>query len=239
VAGGRQRDVQALVDRMVANGIDAPTVVKTIDPLRAIYRYAVRHDELTVNPTVNLDVPRSRRRRERVASVDEAAALLRSVPEGDRALWATAFYGGLRRGELRALRCDACDFATNRVRVSRTWDDQEGELDDGKSDNAKREVWMVPELRRELIEHKLRTGCGGDDLIFGRSAGEPFIPSSVRRRALAHCDGVGGPRLVRLTAPRRNRSPCVCRLARGRAGLRSTGRGPVRPPRRALSPPGQ
>jgi integrase len=181
----RRRDVQALVDRMVADGIDAPTVVKTIDPLRAIYRYAVRRDELAVNPTANLDVPKARRRRERVASVGEAAALIASVSEGDRALWATAFYGGLRRGELRALRCADCDFEANRIRVTRTWDDEEGEQDDGKSENAAREVWMVPELRRELIAHKLRAGRGGDDLIFGRSASEPFIPSSVRRRARA------------------------------------------------------
>ena len=179
----RRRDVQAFVDHLVADGIDAPTVVKTLDPLRAIYRYAVRRDELAVNPTANLDVPKARRRRERVAAADEAAALIASVPEDDRALWATAFYGGLRRGELRALRCADCDFNANRVRVTRTWDDQEGEQDDGKSENAARVVWLVPELRRELIAHKLRTGRGGDDLIFGRTAIEPFIPSSVRRRA--------------------------------------------------------
>jgi integrase len=181
----RRRDVQAFIDRMVASGIDAPTVVKTVDPLRAIYRHAMRRDEVAVNPTADLDVPKARRRRERVATVDEAAALISSAPEDDRALWATAFYGGLRRGELRALRCNDCDFDANRIRVARTWDDEEGELDDGKSENATREVWMNPALRDELIGHKLRTGRRGGDLLFGRSATDPFIPSTVRRRARA------------------------------------------------------
>jgi integrase len=39
-------------------------------------------------------------------------------------------------------------------------------------------------LRRELVAHKLRTGRDGDDLVFGRSASEPFTPSTVRRHAL-------------------------------------------------------
>lgn len=43
----------------------------------------------------------------------------------------------------------------------------------------------MPALRRLLAAHKLRTGRSGDDLVFGRTARSPFVPSTVRRRALA------------------------------------------------------
>jgi hypothetical protein len=42
---------------------------------------------------------------------------------------------------------------------------------------------LIP-LRTDLLAHKLRTGRGGDDLVFGRTATLPFVPSTVRRRAI-------------------------------------------------------
>jgi integrase len=38
-------------------------------------------------------------------------------------------------------------------------------------------------LRRFLLAEKLRTGRDGDDLLFGRSAREPFTPTHVGKRA--------------------------------------------------------
>lgn len=43
-------------------------------------------------------------------------------------VWALAFYAGLRRGELRALRVDYVDFDAGLVRVRRGWYDVEGEI---------------------------------------------------------------------------------------------------------------
>lgn len=180
----RRRDIQELVDDMLADGANPATVTKTIDPLRAIYRRAERRDMVTVNPTRALDIPSSRGRRDRVATRDEAAALIEALPVDDRAVWATAFYAGLRRGELRALRCSDIDLERNAIRVRRTWDDNDGEQQDGKTVNAVRLVFLIPELRRILIAHKLRLGRDGDDLLLGRTATEPFVPSTVRRRAL-------------------------------------------------------
>jgi integrase len=44
-------------------------------------------------------------------------------------------------------------------------------------------VPLAGELRRVLIAHKLRTGRDGDDLMFGRTARLPFVPSTVGARA--------------------------------------------------------
>lgn len=102
-------DVQDYADRLLAEGLDPSTIRNTIMPLRAIYRRAVARGEVTVNPTTGLELPAVRGRRDRIASPTEAAALIDALAERDRALWATALYAGLRRGELMALRWEDID----------------------------------------------------------------------------------------------------------------------------------
>jgi integrase len=49
----------------------------------------------------------------------------------------------------------------------------------------RRRVPLIGELREIIAEHKLASGRAGAALVFGRTATEPFIPSTVRNRALA------------------------------------------------------
>jgi integrase len=120
---------------------------------------------------LHLELPRVRGRRERIASRGEAEALLDALPASDRALWATAFYAGLRRGELRALRWTDIDLASEpaTIRVTRTWDEFEGEVAT-KSAAGERTVPLTGRLRALIAQHGLDTGRGGDDLVFGRTA---------------------------------------------------------------------
>jgi integrase len=178
----QRRDVQAFVDRLLAEGLDPSTIKNTLNPLQAIYRRAVQREEVAINPTSGLDIPRSQGRRDRVASPSEGAQLIACVPTEDRAVWATAMYAGLRRGELRALRWSDVDLASGVIRVERGWDDEEGEVA-GKTRAARRTVPVASVLRDHLVEHKLRSGRN-DGLVFGTSPTAPFQPSNLRRRAL-------------------------------------------------------
>jgi len=181
----RRADVQELADRLTAEGLSASTVQNTLDPLRAIYRRAIRRDEgVTVNPTQELELRRPDGKRDRIASPAEAAVLIAAVDVDERALWATAFYAGLRRGELRALRWKHIDLEARVIHVSRGWDALEGEQDT-KSAAGKRKVPILDPLTAALIAHKARTGCAGDALVFGRTATDPFNPETVRRNVLA------------------------------------------------------
>jgi hypothetical protein len=47
-----------------------------------------------MKPTLGLELPAVRGTRDRIASPEEAAALLAALP-ADRAIWATAMYAGL------------------------------------------------------------------------------------------------------------------------------------------------
>ena len=66
--------------------------------------------------------PAERVCRERVADPAEARDLIDALPDGDRALWATAIYTGIRRGELRKLCWSDIDLDDNIISVSRTRD---------------------------------------------------------------------------------------------------------------------
>jgi integrase len=180
----RRREIQRFVDQMRADGISPSTIQNTLNPLQVICRRAVRDDELAVDPTDGLELPAIRGRRERIADPAEAARLIDVLPASERALWATAFYAGLRRGELRALRWKDVDLDAGVIHVRRGWDDDPavGEIE-VKSDAGRRRVPLVGRLRTLITAHREITGRGGDDLVFGRSADLPFVPTTVRSRA--------------------------------------------------------
>src|ERR671934_2253692 len=98
----------------------------TLLPLRAIFRRAIDRGEVAADPCAGLRLPAVRGRRERYASPSEVKALILAVPERDRAVWATAMYGGLRLGELRALRGQDVDLARGGIRVERGWTPRRG-----------------------------------------------------------------------------------------------------------------
>jgi integrase len=183
LADVRRSDVQTFVDRLVADGLSASRIHGIVMPLRVICRRAIERDDIAVNPTAHVKLPAANGRRERVATPAEAAALLAALPDEDRALWATAVYAGLRRGELRALRWSAVDLEAGEIHVRCSWDEVEGEIAP-KSEKGIRRVPIAGALRLVLLEHKARTGRRGDDLVFGRTAESPFTPTHIRDRAL-------------------------------------------------------
>lgn len=179
----QRRDVQAVIDRMHRDGCSASMIRNTIDPLRVMFRRAIRADLITRTPCEYLDVPAGRKAPRRAALKAEGVAqLLDALPDTDRALWATAFYAGLRRGELRALRWGDVDLDGSVIHVRRSWDDVEGEQAP-KSFAGIRDVLVLPQLAQELARHGLDTGRTGDALVFGRTDSEPFARQTASRTA--------------------------------------------------------
>ncbi|MGI8478664.1 MAG: tyrosine-type recombinase/integrase [Gaiellaceae bacterium] len=181
----RRTDVQDLADRLLAAGLDASTIRNAVMPLRAIFRRAVARGEVAVNPTAGLELPAVRGKRNRIVSPSRAAELLAALPVNDRALWATALYGGLRRGELMALSWRDVDLAAGVIRVERSWDAKNRVIVSPKSRAGYRKVPIAAVLREHLIEHKLRSGRSGG-LVFARTSDSlPFDASAVASRAYA------------------------------------------------------
>jgi integrase len=179
IAKLRRADVQALADRLLAAGQDPSTVRNSIKPLRVIYRRAIRAGDVSVNPCTNLDLPAVRGRRDRIASRDQAADLIAALRSDDHALWGTAFYAGLRLGELRAMKWSDIDLSAGVIRVERALD-QKGAMIRPKSAAGVRTVPIPKALRSLLAAHRLQRV--GEGFVFGSTLTTPFTPSAVLRR---------------------------------------------------------
>lgn len=176
-------DVQAFADELLASGLAPGTVSNVLNPIQAFYRRAEDRGTLAINPAKRIDVPEpTNRRAKRIATGAQAAALLAALPECDRPLWATAFYAGLRRGELRGLRCSDIDLGASLIRVERSWDQEDGPIDP-KSESSRRTVPLLALLRDHLDEHLLATGRTCDALVFGRTGSAPFAPMTIGKRS--------------------------------------------------------
>ena len=178
----QRRDVQQIVDTMLASGADPSTIRNAVKPLQVICRRAMEDGDLAINPCERLRLPVARGRRERIASPAEAAALIAALRLEDRALWGCAFYAGLRRGELRALLWTDVDLAAGLIRVERSVTGH-GHEEEPKSRAGRRTIPIVAALRDLLVEHKVVTQRGAG-FVFGPSATSPFAPAPVRERAL-------------------------------------------------------
>jgi integrase len=200
--GGRRvtaitrRDVQAVVDECMAQGLTPSTARNALMPLRLIYRVAIR-DELGVvaSPIERVELPAVRGKRDRYASAPEISALLGALEARDHAVWATAIYAGLRRGELMALATQAVDLEGGVIRVTQSYDPGSRTFTTPKSRAGVRTVPIVRQLRVALVQHRLLTGRT-DGLMFGRGDGSPLRSESLTNRATKAWEAAG---LTRIT----------------------------------------
>jgi integrase len=173
-------DVQGYADRLLAAGAEPSTIRNQVMPVRVICRW--RRREVAVNPTLGLSLPAVRHSRVRIADPSEAERLLGALSPGDRPLWATAMYAGLRRGELMGLRWCDVDLARGVIEVRQAWDPKEHEMVAPKSAAGSRRVPVAAVLRAFLAPLSLAAPAHRERLVF--SGGEvPFCASSVSERA--------------------------------------------------------
>ncbi len=111
---------------MIGEGFAASTIQVTLLPLRAICKRAIRRGELVVDPCTGLELPAITGRRDVFATPAEAEALIAAARKRDRAVSATAFYAGLRRGELMVLRWDDVSLFEGIIDVHRGWERPRG-----------------------------------------------------------------------------------------------------------------
>ena len=173
--------IQDLVDAMLASGRSPSTVRNTILPLRAIYRRALTRADVLSNPTLGLALPAPRGTRDRIAAPAEAASLLGALDPEDQAIWATALYAGLRRGEIRGLRAQDVDFERGVICVEQSWDDKAGPIEP-KSRAGTRRVPLAKALRAHLAAQQLRRRASGEELVFAEG-GQALRTGPLVRRA--------------------------------------------------------
>ena len=170
---------------VMTKGLSPSSCRNALNPIRAILRRHVALGDLPVNAASGVTLPASRGGRVRGLTRDEMAGYVLAAPSADRALWATALYAGLRRGELAALRHTevTMDREAPRIVVAASFDWPTWTRVETKSRAGNRVVPVTSTLYDVLAEHGMGTRRSGTDYIFGRSASAPFEPTSVGQRA--------------------------------------------------------
>jgi integrase len=168
-----------------ADGLDgAPSTIRNaVNGLRALYGWALPRGMARINPTKGLRLPSGGEARDRIASPDEADRLLAVLSEPERAIYATALYAGLRRGELMALRVADVDLDADVIHIDRdrgSYDPQAKTFGPPKSDAAARPVPIVARLRPLLVAAV--EGKPALALVFGRDANTPFSLELTTKR---------------------------------------------------------
>jgi integrase len=177
----RGADVQRLIGRLTREGKSGSTVHNILMPLRVLYRRMLSLEEVAFSPMDHLEMPVRDGKRLVIASPAEAAELIAVVPVGDRPIWATATYGGLRIGEIQAVGVEEVDLATGLIKVEWSWDKVEGRVPP-KSKAGRRVVPVAGVLRQFLLDHRL-AGAREAGLLFGRGPDVAFAADSVQDRA--------------------------------------------------------
>jgi integrase len=158
------------------------TKIKVMTVLYGIMERARRTYRLPRNPVRDLEKPVQRRASDiEVFSPEEVLALVRAADsEQDAAIYLTAAFTGLRRGELVALCWRDVDFARSHLRVRASYTD--GVLSTPKSGKM-RSVPMAPDVAAALARLSQRPlWTSDDDQVFAGATGGHLDASALYRR---------------------------------------------------------
>jgi integrase len=150
--------------------------------MHAIFRHAVKLYGLPANPVANVDRFRVRSSGDiQVFSPEEVWALVRAAKsEADAAIFLTAAFTGLRRGELLGLRWRDVDFTGSTIRVRASY--AAWKLTTPKSGKV-RAVPMAPDVASALAKLGDRERyTGDDDFVFAGEAGLPLDGDALSSR---------------------------------------------------------
>jgi integrase len=155
---------------------------KLLVALHGILKRAQKVWSLPANPAAGIEkFPQTRSGDIEVYSPEEVWALVRAAAnEQDAAIYLTAAFTGLRRGELLALRWHDVDFAGATIRVRQSY--YNGALTTPKSGKV-RSVPMAPEVAQALAKLGQRGyAVEDDDLVYLGEQGLYVDASALRRR---------------------------------------------------------
>jgi integrase len=174
--------IEAWSAGLVATGMGNRTRLKILTVLHGVMGRAKRVWKLARNPISDVEKPTQRRTTEiEVFSTDEVQALVRAAAsEQEAAIYLTAAFTGLRRGELVALRWRNVDFPRRHIRVTASY--TERALSTPKSGRA-RSVPMAPAVAEALAKLNQRPEqTADDDLVFPGTHAEYLDASALYRR---------------------------------------------------------
>jgi integrase len=157
--------------------------------LSTIFNYAVKVGEISVNPCENCTLPKMTAPKHKILSIEQAQQFLQLLDEHAplkyRCFFNIAVYGGLRRGEILALRWSDIDFDNSLIHINRAvhWDKSRGYYyTDPKTAKSMRTIklservmFMLKQQHNEQLSNALNFGDywkNTGDLVFTADNGD-------------------------------------------------------------------
>lgn len=174
--------VQGLSDPNAADLAPA-TVVKAAQVFNKVVRAAVEDRLIATNPLERLPLPRIQREEMRFLNVEDLWRLTDAIDRRYRALVLLGGYGGLRLGEMLALRWRRVDIEAGRIEVVEGLTDLAGTISFGppKTKAAVRAL-NLPRFVVDELEAGASKTLDPTQLVFRSPEGHAIRPGLFRRR---------------------------------------------------------
>lgn len=184
LSGVTHAHVQLWVTQQVER-LSASTVRKNVFALRRMMQAAVRQGLIKSNPADEISLPSARCAEQRFLTKEEITRLSENIKPRYRAMVLVAAFGGLRFGELCALRRKDVDPMRSTVRVTQTLMDVNNRVSFGppKTKASVRTVTIPRSIMTELVRHMDEyTVRESDGLVFTFKNGNPIRRAWFRTR---------------------------------------------------------
>jgi integrase/recombinase XerD len=210
LVGSTQEDVRNFIEGLYANGVDARSVARKLSALRGFYRWLLMDKRIAHDPTVNVETPASWKVLPKALAEPEVAGMLertgtaaRAADAGnlalrDHAILELLYAGGLRVGEICALRVEDVRLDVQRAQVRGKGDKErivplgrqaceaiEAYLERGRPGLAKHATGMRREMFLSVRGHAL-TRQWVWEMVRDCSDGKTASPHKLRHSCATH-----------------------------------------------------
>jgi integrase len=148
----RPRHVAGFVQQQTEQGRAAASVGRDLGVLHALFKTAVREEDVDANPATGAEWPKVIQKRWRILEPAEVARVARAFTDDqDRVVFLTLILTGVRRFELQGLQWRDIDLLARVLRIR-----------ESKSEAGERSIALSPTLAEALSGHYAGTAYKGD-----------------------------------------------------------------------------
>jgi integrase len=177
-------DIREWISDLDRSGLSASRIRQAYFLLGQILRSAAESGYLAKSPCVGVKLPRMQVPEMRFLTVDQVEVLATTISSPYGALINTLAYGGLRWGEVAALRRGRCELLRSRLHVVESLSETSEGLLFGPTKTYQRRTVVIPGFLRDLLAEHLVTEVEPEDdaLVFSSPGAEPLRRGNFSRR---------------------------------------------------------
>ena len=175
LGGIEPADVRAFVAKLTAAGLSPSTVKASYLVVAQVLRMAVVDGLIPRSPCIEVALPSDRQHDEmRFLTKAQVDALGDAIEDRYRALIYTAVYGGLRAGELGALKVDRVQLPAGVLEVVESLAEVHGHLEAGPTKTGRRRTITVPRFLATMLGEHLGRYPSRERFVFSAAKGGPI-----------------------------------------------------------------